>query len=190
MSFPKEHLETLWAPWRVEYFTRERINGEDFLAEAARSSDDAAHLVVTRNKNAFLILNKYPYSSGHLMVVPYRRTARMEDLSAEETLDLWHLAIHAQRLLKEVVHAEGFNIGFNIGSAGGAGFQEHLHLHIVPRWSGDQNFMPMLSGTRIIPEGLHPLYERLMAAQTALDTQEKPSSEPPPPSPLPSRNIE
>ena len=164
MSFPKEHLETLWAPWRVEYFSRERTNGEDFLTEAATASDDAAHLVVCRRKNAFLILNKYPYSSGHLMAVPYRRTSRMEDLSEDETLDLWNLAIHAQRLLREVAKAEGFNVGFNLGTAGGAGCEEHIHLHIVPRWAGDQNFMPMLGGTRIIPEGLQPLYDRLVSA--------------------------
>jgi ATP adenylyltransferase len=165
MSFPKEHLETLWAPWRVEYFAHEKASGEDFLGEAARSSDDAAHLVVTRRKNAFLMLNKYPYASGHLMVIPYRRTAHMEDLSEEEVLDLWNLSLHAQRLLREVVKAEGFNVGFNLGTAGGAGFEEHLHLHIVPRWKGDQNFMALLSGTRIIPEGLQPLYERLISAQ-------------------------
>jgi len=164
MTFPKEHLETLWAPWRVEYFGRERTNGEDFLAEAVRSTDDAAHLVVCRRKNAFLILNKYPYSSGHLMSVPYRRTGRMEDLTEGETLDLWNLAIHAQHLLRKVTKAEGFNVGFNLGTAGGAGFEEHLHLHIVPRWTGDQNFMPMIAGARIIPEGLQPLYDKLVAA--------------------------
>jgi len=168
MSFPKEHLENLWAPWRVEYFSRERITGEDFLAEAASTTDDAAHLVVSRLKNAFLLLNKYPYASGHLMAVPYRRTAGMEDLSDEEALDLWNLAIHAQRLLREVTKAEGFNVGFNLGTAGGAGYEEHLHLHIVPRWSGDQNFMPMLCGTRIIPEGLKPLYDRLVEADRAM----------------------
>ena len=169
MTFPKEQLETLWAPWRVEYFSHEKRTGEDFLAEAARSSDDASHLVLARRRNAFLILNKYPYASGHLMVVPYRRTANMEELSDEEVVDLWKLAVHAQKLLKEVVKAQGFNIGFNIGTAGGAGYEDHLHLHIVPRWPGDQNFMALLSGTRIIPEGLQPLYDRLIAAQSAME---------------------
>ena len=168
MDFPKEHLETLWAPWRVEYFSRERVSGEDFLADAASTSDDAAHLVVTRRKNAFLILNKYPYTSGHLMVVPYRRTARMEDLTDGEALDIWHLSIHAQHLLRDVAKAEGFNVGFNLGTAGGAGFAEHLHLHVVPRWTGDQNFMPILAGARVIPEGLTPLYERLVTADRAI----------------------
>lgn len=170
MEFPKEHLETLWAPWRVEYFSRERVSGQDFLAEAAAAppGDDQAHLVICRRKHAFLMLNKYPYSSGHLMAVPYRRTSRMEDLAEGEFLDLWNLAIHAQRLLREVAKAEGFNIGFNLGRAGGAGYEEHLHLHIVPRWPGDQNFMPMIAGTRIIPEGLQPLYDKLVAADQAI----------------------
>ena len=163
-----KHLESLWAPWRVEYFSRERVSGEDFLGEAATTSVDAAHFVVCRRKNAFLMLNKYPYSSGHLMVVPYRRTGCMEDLTDEETLDLWHLATHAQHLLREVVKAEGFNVGFNLGTVAGAGYEEHLHLHIVPRWTGDQNFMPVIAGTKVIPEGLQPLYEKLVAADQAI----------------------
>lgn len=167
MEFPKQHLETLWAPWRVEYFSRERTNEEDFMGQAARTDDDAAHLVVTRRKNAFLMLNKYPYATGHVMVVPYRRTSVMEDLTDDEALDVWHLSLHAQRLLREVVKAEGFNVGFNIGSTAGAGYEEHIHLHVVPRWRGDQNFMPMIAGTRLIPEGLMPLYEKLVAADLA-----------------------
>lgn len=165
MSFPKNHLETLWAPWRVEYFERSSSKERDFLSKAAESSDDARHFIITRSKYAFLILNKYPYSSGHVMVVPYRKTGKMEDLGHEEVLDLWHLALHAQRLLKEVVRAQGFNIGFNIGSGSGAGVADHLHLHIVPRWENDQNFMPLLAGTRIIPEALQSLYDRLISYQ-------------------------
>ncbi len=169
MSFPQHHLETLWAPWRVEYFERDpAAEKKDFLSEAAQSSDDAAHFVVTRRKNAFLMLNKYPYSSGHLMVVPYRKTGEMTELSEPEIVDLWQLASHAQHLLKAVVHAHGFNIGLNIGSGSGAGFEDHLHLHIVPRWQNDQNFMPLLSGTRVIPEGLRSLYERLITYQNSL----------------------
>ncbi|MFI0348292.1 MAG: HIT family protein [Chthoniobacterales bacterium] len=158
-----KHLETLWAPWRVEYFQEPKK--KDFLSEAAESSDDAAHLIVTRRKNAFLILNKYPYATGHLMAVPYRKTSQMSDLAEAEIMDLWELVLYAQKILTQVVCAEGFNLGINIGEAGGAGIDGHLHFHIVPRWSNDQNFMPMLSGTRIIPEGLKPLYERLMEYQ-------------------------
>ncbi len=165
-EFPKPHLETLWAPWRVEYFQAER--NVDFLSEAAQTSDDAAHLVITRRKASFLIMNKYPYSAGHLMVAPYRRVAAMEELTDDEALEIWRLCIHAQELLRECVKAEGFNIGWNLGKAAGAGVEEHLHLHVVPRWPGDANFMTVTAGARIIPEGLRPLYDRLVAAQAGL----------------------
>lgn len=167
-EFPKSHIESLWAPWRVEYFQAQHTTGYDFLGEAAKTDDDAAHLVVSRRKSAFLIMNKYPYSAGHLMAVPYRKTHLMEDLTEGEILELWELCIHAQKLLRESVKAQGFNVGWNLGKAAGAGVDDHLHLHIVPRWMGDSNFMAVTGGTRIIPEGLTPLYERLMAAQKAL----------------------
>ena len=167
-EFPKGHMESLWAPWRVEYFQAEHRTGQDFLTEAAQTDDDAAHLVVARRKSAFLIMNKYPYSAGHLMAVPYRKTHRMEDLAEGEVLELWELAIHAQKLLAEAVRAQGFNVGWNLGKASGAGVDDHLHIHIVPRWVGDSNFIAVIGGTRIIPEGLQPLYERLVKIQGEL----------------------
>jgi ATP adenylyltransferase len=167
-EFPKRGLESLWAPWRVEYFQAEHRTGWDFLTEAAQSGDDAAHLVVTRRKSAFLIMNKYPYSAGHLMAVPYRKVHRMEDLAEGEVLELWELAIHAQKLLAEAVKAQGFNVGWNLGKVAGAGVDDHLHIHIVPRWVGDSNFIAVIGGTRIIPEALQPLYERLMKIQSEL----------------------
>jgi len=167
-DFPKGHVEALWAPWRVEYFQAEHRTGQDFLTEAAQSADDAAHLVITRRKSAFLIMNKYPYSAGHLMAVPYRKTNRMEDLAEGEILELWELAIHAQKLLAEAVKAQGFNIGWNLGKAAGAGVEDHLHIHIVPRWAGDSNFIAVIGGTRVIPEGLRPLYDRLVKIQNEL----------------------
>ncbi len=136
--------------------------------EAAQSDDDETHLVVTRRKSAFLIMNKYPYSAGHLMAVPYRRIHRMEELSDGEVLELWELSIHAQKLLSQAVHAQGFNIGWNLGKESGAGVDNHLHIHIVPRWVGDSNFMAVIGGTRIIPEGLQPLYKRLVKIQSEL----------------------
>jgi ATP adenylyltransferase len=164
-SFPKDHVEALWAPWRVEYFHAEHRTGQDFLTEAAQSDDDAAHLVVSRRKSSFLIMNKYPYSAGHLMAVPYRKTSNMADLSEGEVLELWELAIHAQRLLTKAVQAQGFNLGWNLGRAAGAGVDNHIHIHIVPRWAGDANFIAVIGGTRIIPEGLRPLYDRLITIQ-------------------------
>lgn len=163
----KPHLESLWAPWRVEYFQTEKITG-DFLTAAAQSEDDAAHLVVTRRKSAFLIMNKYPYSAGHLMAVPYRKVSGMSDLTEGEVLELWQLCIHAQELLRICVKAQGFNVGWNLGHAAGAGVDDHLHLHIVPRWMGDSNFITTVGNVRILPEALMPLYGRLMEAQKGM----------------------
>src|SRR2546423_6831642 len=110
MEFPKTEIETLWCPWRVEYFELEKQN-PNFLSEAARTSDDALHLVITRRKNAFLMMNRYPYAVGHLMVVPYRKTAELASLGENEVLELWALAVHAQVLLRETMKAQGFNLG-------------------------------------------------------------------------------
>lgn len=166
-SFPKKHLESLWAPWRVEYFQTKDTASPDFLSEAGRASDDAAHLVVTRRKQTFLIMNRYPYSAGHLMAVPYRKVSDMGNLTEEEILELWHLCHHAQVLLKECVKAQGFNVGWNLGKAAGAGVDDHLHLHIVPRWIGDSNFMTTIGDQRVIPEGLQELYQRLTSVQSS-----------------------
>jgi ATP adenylyltransferase len=167
-EFPKRDLEILWAPWRVEYFECEKPNF-DFLAEAARASDDAAYFVITRRKTAFLMMNRYPYAVGHLMAVPYRKTAEMASLGDNEIVDLWNLVAHAQRLLRTVTKAQGFNIGLNLGECAGAGVPDHLHVHVVPRWSGDTNFMPILAGTRTISEGLRGLYGKLIEAQTKIE---------------------
>ncbi|MEP6810395.1 MAG: HIT domain-containing protein [Chthoniobacterales bacterium] len=174
-DFPKNEIETLWCPWRVEYFEQENRD-PDFLSAAARASDDAAHLVLTRRKNAFLMMNRYPYAVGHLMAVPYRKTSDAGSLGENEVLELWNLATHAQALLRETVKAQGFNIGLNLGTCAGAGVPDHLHLHIVPRWNGDTNFMPVLTGTRMLSEGLQSLYEKLMAAQERLAAAALPQS--------------
>lgn len=168
-EFPKDDVETLWCPWRVEYFEKEP-RSSDFLAEAARAGDDAAHLVLTRRKTAFLMMNRYPYAVGHLMAVPYRKAADMASLGENEVVDLWNLIVHGQSLLRMVAKAQGFNIGVNLGDCAGAGVVDHLHIHLVPRWSGDTNFMPILGRTRTLSDGLHGLYEKLMAAQGKLES--------------------
>src|SRR5713226_699024 len=170
MAFPNEQIETLWAPWRVEYFSIDKRR--DFLLEAAQTSDDAAHFVVCRRKTSFLMLNRYPYASGHMMAVPYRKAAEIGELTGDEKIELWDLAAHAQTLLRKVANAEGFNIGLNFGKCAGAGVVDHLHLHIVPRWDGDTNFMPVLSSARVLPEGLTALYNKLMEAQRAIKHDE------------------
>ena len=164
MEFPKSEIEALWCPWRVEYFEIENRN-PNFLSDAAQASDDAAHLVVTRRKNVFLMMNRYPYAVGHLMVVPYRKTSELSSLGENEVLELWALAVHAQGLLRVAMKAQGFNLGLNLGTAAGAGVADHLHLHIVPRWTGDNNFMPVLGKTRLLSDGLQTLYEKLIATQ-------------------------
>lgn len=158
-----EELSALWAPWRVEYF-KVNTGSPDFLLAAAQATDDAAHLVVARRAHTFLIMNRYPYAVGHLMAVPKRKVAELSALSTAEKLELWELAELGQALLREVVRAQGFNLGLNLGKCAGAGVTDHLHLHVVPRWEGDNNFMPVLADTRVLPEALEALYHRLVAA--------------------------
>jgi ATP adenylyltransferase len=158
-----EDYAAIWAPWRVEYFGTK--SSPDFLLEAAQSSDDAKHLVLARRKNTFLIMNRYPYAVGHMMAVPYRKVADVSALTEAEKIELWDLAEHAEKLLRQVVGAQGFNIGLNIGVCAGAGVVDHLHLHVVPRWPGDNNFMPVLAGTRVLPEALDALYAKLIVAR-------------------------
>ena len=165
-EFPKNEVETLWAPWRVEYFEKEPRD-HDFLETAGRASDDVKHLVITRRKNAFLMMNRYPYTVGHLMVVPYRKVAELSALGENEVVELWNLVVHAQGLLRAAVKAQGFNIGLNLGECAGAGVPDHLHIHVVPRWAGDTNFMPVLADIKVIPEHLLETRRKLADAWTA-----------------------
>src|SRR5260370_17606289 len=163
-EFPKNEMETLWAPWRVEYFEKEpREHG--FLDTAGRASDDVKHLVITRRKNAFLMMNRYPYTVGHLMVVPYRKVAELSALGENEVVELWNLVVHAQRLLRAAVKAQGFNIGLNLGECADSGVPDHLHHPIVPRWTGDTNFMPIIGGARVVSDVFGAFYGKLMEAQ-------------------------
>ena len=166
-QFPKNDVATLWAPWRVEYFEKQPRD-LNFLWAAAQASDDAAHLVITRRKNAFLMMNRYPYAVGHLMAVPYRKTSELSALGENEIVELWSLVVHAQALLRMATKAQGFNVGLNLGECAGAGVTDHLHIHIVPRWSGDTNFMPVFTGTRVLGDGLRALYEKLVDAQSRI----------------------
>src|SRR6266542_5610402 len=166
-EFPRKQMETLWAPWRVEYFEKEPRD-RNFLEAAARASNDAEHFVITRRKNSFLMMNRYPYAVGHLMAEPYRKVAELSALGDNEIVELWNLVTHAQALLRAATKAQGFNIGLNLGECAGAGVPDHLHIHIVPRWSGDTNFMPILAGTRMLSEGLRALYDKLMDAQSKM----------------------
>jgi ATP adenylyltransferase len=156
-------MKLLWAPWRVAYLTAPKVPG-CVLCEAPASGDDRAALIVHRQALGYLILNRYPYNSGHLMAVPHRHVARLDDLTSQEAEGLMALTAQAVRALERAFHPGGFNIGMNLGRAAGAGIDDHLHMHIVPRWGGDTNFMPVLANVKVLPESLEETYDRLAAA--------------------------
>jgi len=156
----------LWAPWRMEYIaeTQKKDNKVPCLfCTLRKSSDDRNNLVVHRGERNYVVLNKYPYNNGHLMVVPHAHVARLEDLPHEELTEMAVMTKKAVRAIEGVYKAAGFNIGMNIGEAGGAGIKEHIHQHIVPRWVGDTNFMPVLSDTKSMPQHLMKSYDLLFA---------------------------
>lgn len=135
--------------------------GGCFLCAAARSTDDAQSLVVARRAHGFVVLNRYPYNSGHVMVVPARHVADLGELDAQERLGIMNLLVETLDVLKAEMAPDGANIGINLGQAGGAGVPGHLHVHCVPRWTGDTNFMPVLSGSMVLPESLEATWDRL-----------------------------
>jgi len=152
--------EVLFAPWRYEYLVAEKSSGCIFC-EAASSSDEDGSLVVYRGRKVFVLLNRYPYTNGHLMVAPYDHTARLSD-SPEETLtELVRTVARGERILGENYRTDGLNVGLNLGSAAGAGVLDHYHVHIVPRWSGDTNFMTVAGNVRVVPEDLAVTRRRL-----------------------------
>jgi ATP adenylyltransferase len=136
---------------------------ENLFASIAQSNDDEAHLVISRDRTCYALLNSYPYAGGHLMVVPYKQVSDLNALTDEELTDLMKLTRRCQNALTQVMKPDGFNIGMNLGKAAGAGIQSHLHIHVVPRWMGDINFMPMLANTVVVPEALADLAAKLRA---------------------------
>lgn len=152
--------DVLWAPWRIEYI-RAPKGHECVFCAALESPDDRESLVLWRGAGTFVILNRYPYTAGHLMVVPKRHVPCPEDLDAEEAAELWREMVRAKAALQEVFQPDGFNVGFNLGRSAGAGVKDHLHLHVVPRWTGDTNFMPVLGATRVISQHLTEIFDSL-----------------------------
>ncbi|HWE10962.1 MAG TPA: HIT domain-containing protein [Solirubrobacteraceae bacterium] len=153
----------LWAPWRIEYVTGEK-SGECIFCAAARGEGADGGLVLDRGRQCFAMLNSFPYASGHTMVVPYRHVGDLLSLGQEELGEIMQLAQRIVRALTAVMSPEGFNIGLNLGEAAGAGIAEHLHLHVVPRWAGDTNFMPVLAETNVLPQALEATRDALAAA--------------------------
>ena len=153
----------LWAPWRIEYITGEK-SGDCVFCAAARGEGDDAALVLERGARCFTILNAFPYASGHAMVLPDRHVPDLLDLGEDEVAEMMALTRRCIQALRAVMSPEGFNVGLNLGEAAGAGIAEHLHLHIVPRWSGDTNFMPVLADTHVIPQALEATRDAVTAA--------------------------
>ncbi|MFQ3671009.1 MAG: HIT domain-containing protein [Verrucomicrobiia bacterium] len=154
-------MDHLWAPWRSAYLQGDAKPTPDIFSRIAADSDDETNLVLLRTKASFSLLNRYPYNTGHLLVLPYRPVTSPEELSPDETLDLWATANRLTAALRTAFQPDGFNLGFNLGSCAGAGLPAHLHLHIVPRWHGDANFMTVTAHTRVHPHDLPTVYARL-----------------------------
>jgi ATP adenylyltransferase len=158
----------LWAPWRIDYILGPK-EGECIFCAAAAASDDATAGVIDRATRCFTMLNAYPYASGHVMVSPYRHVGELERLDDDESLDLMRLARRAVAALRTVMSPDGFNAGLNLGTVAGAGFADHLHLHVVPRWRGDTSFMPVIGGARVVPQALDVTRRLLADALGGLD---------------------
>ncbi len=158
-------MEQLHAPWRIEYILAPKPeNAESLFTRIAQSSDDEANYVIARHRSCYALLNTYPYAGGHLMIVPYRQTPDLNGLTDEELTDLLKLTRRCQNALTNVMKPEGFNIGLNVGKVAGAGVAGHLHIHVVPRWLGDTNFMPVLANTVVVSEALRDIAAKLRAA--------------------------
>ena len=153
-------MEQIWAPWRIEYIQMEKPEG-CILCDKPKQKDDAANYILYRGEKNFVILNSYPYNPGHLMIAPYRHVANLEELTDEELGEHFQIVSRGIKLLRQVFNPGGFNIGINMGKVAGAGIDGHVHTHIVPRWQGDTNFMPVISNTRVVPEALAETYKKL-----------------------------
>ena len=156
----------IWAPDRFKYVkdASKDIEEECIFCAKPVAEDDEANLIVQRGERCFVILNLFPYTNGHLMVAPYEHVGRLQDLPAETLAEMMGLAQRAMNRLEEVYDPHGYNVGFNQGRAAGAGFEHHIHLHVVPRWGGDTNFMPVIADTKVMPQSLEQSYEALKGA--------------------------
>jgi ATP adenylyltransferase len=167
-------MEWLHAPWRIEYILAPKgESGDGLFTRIAQSQDDEENLVLARERSCFAVLNRYPYSGGHLMVVPYKEAKDLNDLTDEELTDVMRLLRRCQNAMTTVLRPDGFNVGINLGRVAGAGILGHLHVHIVPRWNGDTNFMPVIAGTHVLPEALKEIAEKIRGALAAQQGRER-----------------
>jgi ATP adenylyltransferase len=153
-------MEPIWAPWRIEYIRMEKPAG-CILCEKPGEDNDMANYILHRAKKNFIMLNSYPYNPGHLLVVPYRHVASLEELTSEELHEHIEIVSHSIEVLRRVFEPAGFNVGMNLGRVAGAGIDDHIHSHIIPRWQGDNNFMPVVADTRVVPQALEDTYKQL-----------------------------
>jgi ATP adenylyltransferase len=161
-------MDSLHAPWRIEYILAPKTGqAENLFTRIAQADDDEANYVIARARTCYALLNTYPYTGGHLMIVPYKAAPDLNDLTDEEITDLMKLTRRCQNALSQVMKPDGFNIGINLGKVAGAGIPSHLHIHVVPRWQGDTNFMPVLANTTVVPQALKDLAAQLRAALAA-----------------------
>ncbi|MBI4402296.1 MAG: HIT domain-containing protein [Nitrospirae bacterium] len=165
-------MKVIWAPWRMAYIKHSRKPAACIFCTKARGRRDADNLLLHRGQHGFVMMNLFPYNSGHLMVAPYAHVKSLESLPAECALDLIQLTNLSLRVLRAEIRPEGFNVGINLGRVSGAGIEEHVHVHIVPRWNGDTNFMPLFAETRVIPEHLQATYRKLRARFRLADTHD------------------
>jgi ATP adenylyltransferase len=156
-------MERLWAPWRLDYVTKDKPGGCIFC-DKPQAGDDLASHILHRGESAYIMLNTYPYNNGHVLIAPFAHIAALEELPPTTLHEMTDLAQWCIRATKATLNAGGFNVGFNLGAVGGAGIQDHLHMHIVPRWLGDTNFMPVVADVRVIPQALDSTYDQLLEA--------------------------
>lgn len=157
-------MDSLHAPWRIQYILspKPKVEGGIF-AQIAQGTDDEANYVIARDRTCFALLNRFPYNGGHILTLPYKVVPDLNGLTEAELADLWKLTRRCINALTAVMKPDGFNVGINLGKVAGAGIQEHLHIHIVPRWSGDTNFMPVIGQTGVLPQALAEIAAKLRA---------------------------
>ncbi len=154
-------MQRIWAPWRMQYILQDHKNEGCILCDKPAGKDDTKNYILHRGKHNFVILNAYPYTPGHLMIAPYRHVGNVTEADAKELKELFELIQLCVKLLTQTIKPDGFNIGMNLGKVAGAGLEGHIHMHIVPRWNGDHNYMSVVADTRVLSEGLAETYRKL-----------------------------
>jgi ATP adenylyltransferase len=154
-------MRRIWSPWRMKYIQHHAKPAGCIFCNLPAQNDDVTNLIIFRGKLAYVILNRYPYTSGHLMVAPFAHLPSLQGMTSDTRLEMFDLLAKSEAVLGKVYHPDGYNIGANVGEGSGAGFAQHIHFHVVPRWQGDSNFMSTLGDTRVIPEELDDTYSRI-----------------------------